>query len=296
MNRRDFIKTTGTAIAGASLLSTGATAAEKRAMKKALMIGGPSGDLVAKFKEYKAAGLDGVEPNSHLDQAEVLKARDTSGLAIPSVCDSIHWAKTLTDPNPSVRAEGLDGLKQALRDAKAYGASSVLLVPGVVNDKVNYRDAWTRSQAEIRKAIPLAEELGVVIAIENVWNNFLLSPVEAAEYVDDFKTPMVGWHFDIGNIGRYGWAEQWIPVLGKRIAKLHFKEFSKKKMEKEGLWAGFNVDYLEGDNNWAAIMAAADAAGYTTWAIAEPAFTPKDVAPTARLRQITEKLGLILAS
>ena len=107
------------------------------------------------------------------------------------------------------------------------------------------------------------------IAIENVWNNFLLSPLEAARYVDEFKSPFVAWHFDIGNILRYGWPEQWISVLGKRIVQLHIKEYSRDKMNSAGLWKGFDVKLLEGDNNWPAIMKAVDDIGYTGWAIAE---------------------------
>ena len=98
---------------------------------------------------------------------------------------------------------------------------------------MSYDDAWKRSLEEIRKAVPVAEELQVKIAIENVWNQFLLSPLEAARYVDEFDSPWVGWHFDIGNIINYGWPEQWIHILGKRIVKLHFKEFSKKKRDNE---------------------------------------------------------------
>jgi hexulose-6-phosphate isomerase len=144
-----------------------------------------------------------------------------------------------------------------------------LFVPCTVNKEISYADAYTRSQEEIRKAIPLAEELGVKIAIENVWNNFLLSPIEAARYVDEFKSPFVGWHFDIGNILRYGWPEQWIPVLGKRILKLHIKEYSREKMQSAGLWKGFDVKLTEGDNNWPAIMKALDQINYRGWAIAE---------------------------
>ena len=145
----------------------------------------------------------------------------------------------------------------------------MLLVPAVVNKDVSYTDAYTRSQAEIRKAVPLAEELGVKIAIENVWNGFLLSPLEAARYVDEFKSPAVGWHFDVGNVINTGWPEQWIRVLGKRIQKLHIKEFSRAKRDKEGLWKGFDVPLLEGDNDWPAVVKALDDVGYRGWAITE---------------------------
>src|SRR5207302_10923260 len=153
----------------------------------------------------------------------------------------------LSDPDPAVRKAGLDGLIQSLRDAKAYGASSVLLVPGVVNKNVSYADAYTRSQTEIRKAIPVAKDLGVKIAIENVWNQFLLSPLEAARYVDEFQSPWVGWHFDVGNVINYGWPEQWVRVLGKRILKLHIKAFSRAKRDKEGMSKGFAGALPEGE-------------------------------------------------
>jgi hexulose-6-phosphate isomerase len=227
------------------------------------------GSVREKFKAVKEAGFAGLEPMSHMDQEEVLKARDETGLKLPSVCCSTHWNQTLSDPNAATREKGVEGLKQALRDAKRYGATSVLLVPAVVNKQVSYADAYTRSQAEIRKVIPLAEELGVKIAIENVWNKFLLSPLEAARYVDEFNSPWVGWHFDVGNIIKDGWPEQWIRILGKRIQKLHIKEFSRRKMDKEGPGAGFNVEFLEGDNDWPSVMKALDEIGYDGWGIAE---------------------------
>src|SRR6185503_355791 len=253
---------------------------------------GIKGSVMEKFKAVKEAGFAGIEPMSHMNQDEVLTAREVTGLQLPSVCCSTHWNQTLSDPNAETRQRGLDGLKQALRDAKKYGATSVLLVPAVVNKQVSYADAYTRSQAEIRKAIPLAEELGVKIAIENVWNSFLLSPLEAARYVDEFKSPAVGWHFDVGNIIHYGWPEQWIRVLGKRIQKLHIKEFSRTKADKEGKWAGFAVPLLEGDNNWPAIMKAIDEIGYRGWAITEQGGgeTPEG------LKDLCERLEKILAS
>ena len=277
-NRREFLKAGGSAVALATLTHPALEAADapaestkKRGLKKAIMWGtvGGGGSVLDRFKMVKEAGFQGVEPNSHINQKEVLEARDATGLSLPSVCDSVHWAKPLSDPNPAVRATGLEALKQSLRDAKAYGATSVLLVPAVVNKQVSYGDAYTRSQAEIRKAVPLAEELGVAIAIENVWNHFLLSPLEAARYVDEFNSPFVGWHFDIGNVINYGWPEQWIRILGKRIQKLHIKEYSRSKRDKAGPYAGFAVPFLEGDNDWPAIMKALDEIGYNGWGISE---------------------------
>jgi L-ribulose-5-phosphate 3-epimerase len=295
MNRRDFLKSVAAAAALATILPQTSLAAEasKRSLKKGIMWGtvGVKGSVLEKMKAVKAAGFHGAEMNSHMNQKEVLEARDATGLTIPSVCGVHHWGKPLSHPDPKVREEGLEALRQTLRDAKAYGASSVLLVPAVVNEQVSYLDAYTRSQAEIRKAVPLAEEFGVKIAIENVWNQFLLSPLEAARYVDEFRSRMVGWHFDVGNILNYGWPEQWLRVLGKRVQKLHIKEFSRKKRDKEGLWKGFDVKLLEGDNNWPEVMKAVDEIGYTGWAITEQSGgdTPEG------LKDLADRLGKILA-
>ena len=291
--RRDFLKRSSAA-AIALAAGPGVFAAEtKRPIKRAIMWAtvGVKGSVLEKMKAIKAAGFDGTEMMSHMDADEVLRARDETGLEIPSVCGAHHWSKPLSDPDPKVRGEGLAALKQTLREAKRYGASSVLLVPAVVKKEVSYDEAYTRSQTEIRQAVPLAEELGVKIAIENVWNNFLLSPLEAARYVDEFKSPVVGWHFDVGNVIHYGWPEQWIRVLGQRIQKFHIKEFSRKKADQQGKGAGFAVPLLEGDNNWPAIMQAVDEIGYHGWAITEQGGgdTPEG------LKDLCQRLEKILA-
>jgi hexulose-6-phosphate isomerase len=297
-SRREFIQTAAV-VAGGAALAPALGAAEpapvrKRPLKKGIMYAtiGIKGSVLDKFKAAKAAGFDGVEVMSHMNQEEVLRARDATGLEIPSVCGEHHWAKPLSDPNPKVRAEGLEALRQTLRDAKRYGAQSILLVPAVVTKQVSYDQAWSRSQEQIRQALPLAEELGVKIAIENVWNHFLLSPLEAARYVDELSSPWVGWQFDCGNVVNYGWPEQWIRILGKRIVQLHIKEFSRKKRDKEGLWKGFDVPLLEGDNDWPAIMKAVDEIGYRGWAITEQGGGDSPEG----LRQLVERLERILAS
>ena len=297
-SRRAFLKTSGSAIALAALSPNGFSEdkvpEKKRKLKKAIMFAtvGVPGSVLEKFKAIKAAGFAGVEPMSHMNVDEVLKARDETGLQIPSVCCGTHWKENLASPNPAERERGLNGLKQSLQDAKKYGASSVLFISAVVSKQVSYDDAYARSQEELRKAIPMAEELGVKIAIENVWNNFLLSPLEAARYVEEMKSPAVGWHFDIGNVLRYGWPEQWIPVLGSRIQKLHIKEYSRAKMQSAGLWKGFDVPLLEGDNNWPAIMKALDQINYGGWAIAEQGGgnTPEG------LKNLSERMDKIFAS
>lgn len=301
MKRRDFVKMTGVGLAGVSLAAGGmaplhasARAFSQRGrIKKAVKFGMIEEDLsiLEKFNLLKRLGFDGVEMDSpsDLDRDEVIQARDESGLPIHGVVDSVHWRKTLSDPDPAVRAEGLDGLKTALDDAHAYGATTVLLVPAVVNKTVSYADAYTRSQAEIRKVLPMAEEVGVKIAIENVWNHFLLSPLECARYIDEFESPWIGWYFDVGNIINYSWPEHWIHTLGSRILKIDIKEYSREKRNTEGPYAGFRVPLGEGDCDWPAVVKALEAIGYEGWGTAE---IPGG--DTARLRDIAERMDRIL--
>ena len=172
--------------------------------------------ILEKFEILKEIGFDGVELDSpaDLDQDEIIAARNSTGLEIPGVISALHWSKPLSDPDPAVRDEGRSGLEGALRAAARYGATTVLLVPAVVKKEVQYDDVWTRSQAEIRKALPVAREVGVKIAIENVWNSFLYSPLEMARYVDELNDSLVGAYFDVGNVINFGWPEQWIRILG----------------------------------------------------------------------------------
>ncbi len=164
-----------------------------------------------------------------------------------------------------------------------------------MNASVSYDAAYERSQEEIRKILPMAEDLRIRLLMENVWNNFLLSPLEAARYTDEFDSEWVGWHFDIGNIVAYGWPEQWIRILGHRIHKTDVKEYSRKKMNQEGKGKGFAVNLLEGDNNWPRVMEALDEIGYTAkdeaWMAAEVSGGDAD-----RLRDISERMDRIAAS
>ena len=301
MNRRDFLLSSAALAALAPFARAQPTAGKKRALKKGFMygtFGGPNLEklnVADRFALLRAAGFDGVEVNSAMDQTEVLAARDQTGLAIPSVVISTHWAKPLSDPNPATREIGLEGLKQGLRDAKAYGASSVLLVPAVVTKETSYADAYARSVAEIAKAVPLAESLGVVIAIENVWNRFLLSPLEAVAYVDSFKSPFVRWHFDVGNIVNTGWPEHWIRTLGPRVVQVHVKEYSRKIRDEKGPGAGFRVDLFEGDSDWPKVLAALDEIRYSGWMITEQ-YRPPGLEDAAWLAQLSAKLDAVIAS
>lgn len=292
LNRRDFLALGGGALASAALAPAVSLAADdpakKRQLRKAIMYAtiGFKGSVLEKFQAVKAAGFEGVEPMSHMSQEEVLQALDKTGLKAASVCCDTHWKKTLSDPDEQVRREGLEGLRQALRDAKRYGATSVLLVPGVVKGEVTFEDCWKRSVAEIRKAVPLAQELGVKIAIENVWNDFITTPQQAKAFLDEIDSPQVGWHFDIGNAVKFSPPETWIPVIGQRIVKLHIKEYSN--------FQHFKVRFFEGDNHWPAIMKALDAVGYQGWGISEQ---PSEQAGNAEnLKDLSERMDRVFAS
>jgi hexulose-6-phosphate isomerase len=292
LNRRDFLKLGSGALAAAAIFPVGRPAADepgkKQAIKKAIMYAtiGYKGSVMEQFKAVKAAGFEGVEPMSHMKQDEVLKAFEETGLKAASVCCSTHWDKPLSHPDPMVRREGLEGLEQALKDAKRYEATSVLLVPGRVTKDVSYDRCFTRSVAEIQKAVPVAEKLGVKIAIENVWNDFITKPEQALEFLDAINSPQVGWHFDIGNTLRYSPPETWIPVIGKRIVKLHIKEY--------GQFKKFSVRFFEGDNNWPAIMKELDKIGYQGWGISEqPGDQSKDA---GGLKDLSGRMDRIFAS
>ncbi len=235
------------------------------------MVETESMSILEKFQMLKEIGFEGTELDSpnEFNTKEIVEARDKTGLKIPSVICSKHWEYPLSSPDPKVRATCVDAMKIALNDCREYGGTSVLLVPAVVNQDMAYDDAYKRSQEEIRKLLPVARESGVKIAIENVWNNFLLSPLEAARYIDEFSDPMIGWHFDIGNIVRYGWPEQWIRILNERILKLDVKGYSRKKANDEGVGKGFDVEIGDDDDDWPEVVKALGEIGYNGWASAE---------------------------
>lgn len=294
MNRRHFLQSTLTTLAAGALLP-GTLQAAPRQLRKAIMFStiGIKGTVLEKFKAMKAAGFAGVEPMGGLDTQEVAAALKETGLEAASVCCHTHWAKPLSDANPATRQVGYDGLIQSLKDAKAYGATSVLLVPGVARNGVSYEDCFQRSVAEVKKAVPVARDLGVKIAIENVWNDFIVKPQQAVDYLDAVNSEWVGWHFDIGNVGRYSPAETWIPVLGKRILRLHIKEFNTQAMAPDNPGKGFGFKLLEGDNNWPAIMAALDRVGYQGWAISEQPGAQANSVETAS--DLAQRMGRIFA-
>ena len=208
LGRRDFLKVS--AAVTASLLPAAAPAAEakKPVIRKAVKYNGikVNGDDLAKFQLAKKCGFQGVEIDSpsKLDLEKLVAASEATGIKIHGVIDSVHWNDTLSHPKEEIRAKGLKALEGAIRDAAVVGADTVLLVPGVVNKDVTYEQCYERSQAEVKKALPLAEKHKIKIAIETVWNNFITKPEQLVQYVDDFKSEWVAAYFDISNMIKYG--------------------------------------------------------------------------------------------
>ncbi len=229
------------------------------------------GSVQEKFQLLKDLKFDGIEldaPNGPPVE-EVLKAKEATGLEVPGIVDSIHWNKPLSDPSEEVRAEGVKGLMAAIEYAKAVGATSVLLVPGVVKGDVTFEQAWERSIPEVKKVIPTAEKLKIDILIENVWNNFLIDAKNMAKFIDECGSPIVGSYFDVGNAVRYAPPHEWVPILGKRIKKLDIKDY---KLVAEGgnLGEGFKAKLLEGSVDWPRVMKELKAVGFTSgWGTAE---------------------------
>lgn len=229
------------------------------------------------FEIGLAAGYDAVELNVN-PEGEVGLTMDTTpaeaeaiarlarehGLQLRSLSTALLWRTPLTAADPAVREQGRRVVIQQLELAAAIGADTVLVVPGAVNEETPYDVALARSRVELELLVPEAEKRGVRIGIENVWNKFLLSPLEMRDYVDYFDSKQLGVYFDVGNILAYGFPEQWIRILGERIFKIHVKDYRPVV----GTGQGF-VPLLSGDVNWTAVREALQAIGYQDTLTAE---------------------------
>lgn len=239
-----------------------------------------------RMKLAREVGFEVVQapttPDKH-EAEELKKAAEAANIRIDSVMNMAHWEYPLSSGDAAVVGKSMEGMRTSLRNAKLWGADAVLLVPAVVNAQTSYEEAWERSQKQIRKLIPLAAELKVAIAIEEVWNKFLLSPLEMQKYIAEFESPWIRAWFDVGNVVFYGYPQDWIRTLGKSIYKVHVKDFKRKQ---DG-YAWVNLG--EGDVDWAAVRQSFADVGYAGSAIAE-----LDGGDEAYLRDVSKRMDRLV--
>jgi len=289
-DRRGFLETAAALSALAALRPRAAAAAGMP--KKAVLISMLPKELSFRdrFQLARDVGFAGIEMQTVVDEAEahqIAEASQQTGLQIHSVMNSDHWQYPISSADTAVVDKSVLGMETSLRNAKLWGASAVLLVPAVVNPETPYQEAWTRSQKVIReRLLPVAEKLEVAIAIEEVWNKFLLSPLEFAHYVDEFGSPWVKAYLDVGNMVFYGYPQDWIRTVGPRIAKVHLKDFQLDRREGRFYWKNLG----EGDIDWVAVRQALSDVGYDGYVTTEISGGDE-----AYLRDVVARLDRFLA-
>jgi hexulose-6-phosphate isomerase len=254
------------------------------------------------FAQAKSAGFDAMELavgtdlplDITRDAARTLAdSAHKAGIQIATlwVSEPLHQ-NPLNSPDPDARARGVDAIRKAISIATDLNCGALLLYAVRLGNgprlEVGSQDTWDRYSAELAKVVPDAASAKVLLNPENVWNKFLLSPLEMRSFVDQFHSPWVGTHFDAGNVMQYGYPEDWILTLGQRIKRIHFKDF---KLGGRGEAARF-ADLLEGDVNWKAVMAALVKIGYNGFLSPEIGRNPNQ---PDQLKQVSMALDKILA-
>jgi L-ribulose-5-phosphate 3-epimerase len=303
-DRRTFLKllaaaagATAQARAAAAQQTAPAPGAQRFAttMRKSTLISMlPRGRSYAeRFTLARDAGFEAIEMGTITpkeEEAEIRDAAKAASLRIHSVMNADHWRFPLSSSDPDVVKRSVQGMETSLRNASVWGADAVLLVPAVVDATTSYRDAWTRSQQVIReRLLPMARDLKVVIAVEEVWNKFLLSPLEFAKYVDDFASPSVRAYFDVGNVVFYGYPQDWIRTLGSRIVKVHLKDFQLDRKSERFAWKNLG----EGDIDWPEVRKALAEVGYSGYVTTELSVEGPDHA--AYLKNVSNRVDRFLA-
>jgi len=263
-------------------------------------------NLEKQFEAYKEAGFDGIEiriseesPVSSLptsrgilrvenieeDARKISSIVKSVGIEVHSIMGGLLWKYPLTSPEKNVREKGIKVLEKGIKAASILGASALLVVPGVVTENVSYIEALERSKESLSRVVKLAEEMNVILAIENVGNRFLLSPLEMRDFVDSFNSDYVKAYFDVGNvlILRQGYPQDWIRILGKRIVKVHVKDYSERLRSV--------VHLFQGDVNWIEVIKALKEIGYNDYLTAE--LTPYRLFPEKMLRDTASSLKLL---
>lgn len=295
MNRRDFLRqAAGCAVSMTVVgraIATGKTAAVRAdeggaaQLKKSIIMSMiPQMDRIEdRFRLARDLGYEGLEVDPVADLAEARRMRaaaEKAGIRLHSVIYG-GWQAPLSSPDPTVAEKGVQGVTRALESAKELDADGVLLVPAFVDQNTRYADAYERSQKHLRKLAPIAQKLKVDILVENVWNNFLLSPIEFARYIDEIKSPRVQAYFDVGNVVAFGWPEDWIRTLGSRIKKVHLKDFKRGPRE--------FVNLRDGDVNWPEVRKAFSEVGYSGFVTAE-----LGAGDEAYLRDVAARMDMII--
>lgn len=253
-------------------------------MKKGISIWSfPPLTLKESFALAKDAGFEGVEValdegageinliTSDKQLQDVKRQAEDAGIELYSVACGLYWDYWLCSEDVAEQNKAKDIVKKQLDAAAALGCQSILVIPGCVNAEfaapgrvMDYAVAYERSMEALQELKAYAAGCKVEIGLENVWNKFLLSPLEMRDFIDKLDSPWVGSYLDIGNVQSNGYPEQWVKILNKRIKKVHFKDY---RMEAGGLH-GF-VDLLAGDVNYPAVIEALQAVGYDGWVSAE---------------------------
>jgi hexulose-6-phosphate isomerase len=239
-------------------------------MKKGIWTGCfPAGlGLEERFALAREAGFDGIElaVDAALveDEHRLRQLAEASRRTVPVCSLMCTGSRKLASPDDGERAAALDHVRRSLRAAALLGTDTLLVIPAYVDERVSYQEAWARGQEGLRDLLPTAEEHGVCLAVENVWNRFLLSPLEMARFVDEAASPLVGSYFDVGNAVLVGYPEQWVATLGHRIRRVHLKDFRRTV----GTLAGF-VPLGDGDVDWPAVLAALRRVGYDGYLTSE---------------------------
>jgi hexulose-6-phosphate isomerase len=288
-SRREFGKTL---LGGTLALGAVPGRAQPSGIKKAVLITMLPKELsyADKFALARSVGFEGIEMqtiSNAEEAAEIREASKKTGLQIHSVMNADHWRFPLSSADPAIVAQSVAGMETSLRNAALWGADAVLLVPAVVDAATSYRDAWTRSQRVIReRLLPIANQLKVIIAVEEVWNKFLLSPLEFGRYVDELDSPRLKAYFDVGNVVFYGFPQDWIQTLGNRIVKVHLKDFQLDRPNGRFAWRNIG----EGDIDWAAVRRALTDIRYSGYVTTEVSG-----GDTAYLRDLSARLDRFLA-
>jgi hexulose-6-phosphate isomerase len=292
MNRRSFLQNAAALTVMSSVPSLAKTRLPIRMAVEYNML--PENlSILQRFQLAKDCGYEQIECPTTPGQADAESMKAASekvGLPIHSVMNMDHWKYPFSSADPVAVEKSLEGARTSIRNAHLWGASTVLLVPGVVNVQTSYKDVYTRSQSAIRKLIPLAEELNVTLALEEVWNKFLLSPLEFARYIDEFNSPRICAYFDVGNVVLYGYPQDWIRTLGKRVVKLHIKDFSSRRDKANGDLIARWVSLGDGDIDWTAVHAALEEIGYQGTATLELSSGDADY-----LKEMRRRFALILS-